>query len=303
MISTDKLRRMLRPLRAVFTPLAVLFLLLAAWSARGIVEDTLHQARWQIFAAAALLWAISHLIAPALAWVVLDAGGVPLSYRKALAIHVSRLPARYLPGGIWHTVSRVADYSTAGATRAQLTVLVAIENALPVALAAALGGSGLLLLGHREAVAGTALALGLMLLAGIPFALRHRLLSAGAPLAWATYARAATIMLGFWATAALAFCCYWSAFPLPADAPSLPVVAAAYLLSWAAGFVMVFAPQGLGVFEVSIAALLRDGSGTPFVDAVLLAAGFRAAVLGADLLAYALYLAVRPLRRRNGQDG
>ncbi|WP_257384906.1 hypothetical protein [Tahibacter caeni] len=302
-MSTDTLRRMLRPLRAVFTPLAALFLLAAAWSARGIVEDTLRQAQWPFFIAATLLWAVSHLIAPALAWVVLGAGGVHLSYRKALAIHASRLPARYLPGGIWHTVSRVADYSAAGATRAQLTVLVAIENALPVALAAALGGGGLLLFGRGGAAAGAALALGLVLLAGIPFVLRHRLLSSGAPPTWATYARAAAVMLGFWITAALAFCGYWNAFPLPADAPSLPVVAAAYLLSWAAGFAMVLAPQGLGVFEVSIAALLRDGAGTPFVDTVVLAAGFRAAVLGADLLAYALYLTVRALRRRDAQDG
>lgn len=298
MISPAALRRVVQVLRAAFTPAAVLFLLLAAYAARDIVVDTLRHAQLLPFLAAALAWAISHLIAPALAWTVLKADGVRIGYARALQIHVSRLPARYLPGGIWHTVSRVTDYAALGATRTQLTRLVLLENSLPVALAAVLGGGGMLLLGLVKPIAAAASCLGALLLLALPFVLQHRLLSAETRFRLATYLRASVAMIGFWAVAAFAFCTYWSAFPPPAHAPALAAVAAAYLLSWAAGFVMVFAPQGLGVFEGSIAALLRGDAGTPFIDVLVLAAGFRAAVLGADLAAYATYLALSRLRGR-----
>lgn len=300
MIAGGTVQHILRVLRAVFAPAAVLFLLFAVYSARGIVEETLRHARMLPFLAAVLAWAISHLLAPALAWTVLEADGVRIGYARALRIHVSRLPARYLPGGIWHTVSRVADYSTLGATRVQLTRLVLLENSLPVALAAILGGGGMLLLGLATPIAGAAVSLGVLLVLALPFVLRHRMLSAGTRFPVAAYLRAIVAMLGFWSVAAFAFCAYWSAFPQPEQAPALAAVASAYLLSWAAGFAMVFAPQGLGVFEGSIAALLQGA--TPFVDVVVLAAGFRAAVLGADLLAYAVYLALSRLRGSASPD-
>jgi len=300
MIAGGTVQRILRVLRAVFAPAAVLFLLFAVYGARGIVEETLRHARVLPFLAAVLAWAISHLLAPTLAWTVLEADGVRIGYARALRIHVSRLPARYLPGGIWHTVSRVADYSTLGATRVQLTRLVLLENSLPVALAAILGGGGMLLLGLATPIAGAAVSLGVLLVLALPFVLRHRMLSAGTRFPVAAYLRAIVAMLGFWSVAALAFCAYWSAFPQPEQAPALAAVASAYLLSWAAGFAMVFAPQGLGVFEGSIAALLQGA--TPFVDVVVLAAGFRAAVLGADLLAYAVYLALSRLRGSASPD-
>jgi len=300
MIASGTLRHAARILRAVFAPVAVLFLLFAAYSARGILEETLRHAQVLPFLGAVLAWALSHLIAPVLAWIVLKADGVRIGYAHALRIHVSRLPARYLPGGIWHTVSRVADYSALGATRSQLTRLVLLENSLPVALAAVLGGGGMLMLGLATPIAGAALSLGVLLLLALPLLLRHRLLSAGVRFPGTAYAHAIVAMLGFWSVAAFAFCAYWSAFPQPEQAPSLAAVASAYLLSWAAGFAMVFAPQGLGVFEGSIAALLQGA--TPFVDVVVLAAGFRAAVLGADLLAYAVYLALSRMRGSASPD-
>ncbi len=300
MIAGGTVQRILRVLRAVFAPAAVLFLLFAVYGARGIVEETLRHARVLPFLAAVLAWVISHLLAPTLAWTVLEADGVRIGYARALRIHVSRLPARYLPGGIWHTVSRVADYSTLGATRVQLTRLVLLENSLPVALAAILGGGGMLLLGLATPIAGAAVSLGVLLVLALPFVLRHPMLSAGTRFPVAAYLRAIVAMLGFWSVAAFAFCAYWSAFPQHEQAPALAAVASAYLLSWAAGFAMVFAPQGLGVFEGSIAALLQGA--TPFVDVVVLAAGFRAAVLGADLLAYAVYLALSRLRGSASPD-
>lgn len=292
------LRRVAGIARIAFTPLAIAFLLLAAYGARDVLKQNLVDARGTALAAAAVFWAATHLIAPLFAWLVLRAQGIDIGYARALAIHVGRLPARYLPGGIWHTVSRIADYSAAGATRAQITRFVVLENAVPVALAATLGGGGMLLLGRATVPALLASCVGLVALSVIPLVLRSRRLQGDARFPLSAYGVSIAVMAAFWTIAALAFCSYWTALPrVSAESVPLIGVASAYLLSWAAGFVAIFAPQGLGVFEISIAALLRGDVAGPLVDTAVLVAGFRAVLLVADMSTYLILLATRAVGR------
>src|SRR3546814_8763196 len=76
-------------------------------------------------------------------------------------------------------------------------------------------------------------------------------------LRWRAYVELGGHLLGFWAASAAAFLCYLAAFPA-IDAPGAVQTAGTFLVSWAAGFVAVFAPQGAGVFETTMAGLL-DG--------------------------------------------
>ena len=88
-----------------------------------------------------------------------------------------------------------------------------------------------------------------------------------------------------WCIAATAFVIYLSAFPgLTLQAGPLES-AGAYLFSWGVGFISIFAPQGIGVFEVVAADLMR-GAGTLMSVAALLA-GFRLIVLAADATVWA----------------
>ena len=70
------------------------------------------------------------------------------------------------------------------------------------------------------------------------------------------------------------------------------------MLAWVTGFVSIFAPQGIGVFE-SVAGVFLQGALT-FAGAAVLAAGFRVAILGADMLGYGALLAVRYAQRTPG---
>ncbi len=89
-----------------------------------------------------------------------------------------------------------------------------------------------------------------------------------------------------WCVASAAFVLFVSSFSaLSLEMPILEI-AAAYLFSWGVGFVAVFAPQGIGVFEVMAGELLRGSLALSGV-AVLLA-GFRAVIFTADLLAWLL---------------
>lgn len=287
----EHLKRLLTFSRWVFGPAAIVFLLVAGWRARNFFWTVLEQTAPAPLVITISLWALLHLLSPVFTRIVLREVGAAVPYRVALGIHVGRLPARYLPGGIWHTVSRVMDLNRLGVSRAHLSTMVLLENVVPVAVALLLGGLCVLVAGGTGILALASGLSGLVLLALPPLVLRHRLLLQGARFGLVSYFKAVAVSAAFWTIAATAFACYWSAFPsAKADTPILEIYGA-YLLAWAAGFVSVFAPQGIGVFE-SVAGSLLKGA-LPFAGVAVLAAGFRVATMVADMLAYATLHAVR----------
>lgn len=74
-------------------------------------------------------------------------------------------------------------------------------------------------------------------------------------LTWSGYLRLMGVTLGFWAWSAMTFLFYARAFPAD-DRFGTIVVAGAFLLTWGLSFLAPFAPQGIGVFEVSLALVL-----------------------------------------------
>lgn len=280
--------------RWIFGPAAVVFLAVAGWRARVVFASVLEQTEPAPLILTVLLWALLHLLTPVFSWMVLRETGEGIGYRTLLAIHVGRLPARYLPGGIWHTVSRVMDLHHLGVSRSRLSIMVLLENLVPVAVALTLGGLCLSVAGGESWLTLAAVLGGPLLLACLPLLLRHRALLAPRKLAIGSYLKLAAITATFWIIAATAFFSYWSAFPAARASVSALRIYGVYLLAWVAGFVSVFAPQGIGVFE-SVAGIFLQGALT-FAGAAVLAAGFRVAILGADMLAYSALLAVKSVR-------
>lgn len=281
-------RRIIAILRWLFTPAAVLFLAWAAYRSRDAFQAVVGQAHAAPIAAAVVLWAVSHLVTPVLAWLVLREGRTVVSYKIALGIHVRRLPSRYLPGGIWHTVSRMTDLHRMGISRTRLSTLVLMENLIPLGVAMAIGGLLLYLTGDTRLPVVAAVFGGILILASTPLVVRHRLFLNKRGLALAPYIASVLVVAAFWTVAATAFVSYWLAFPGADFAGSLFKTYGAYLLAWAAGFVAVFAPQGIGVFEW-VAGLLLPGT-LSLVGIAVLVAGFRAVTLAGDLLAYGIFL-------------
>ena len=89
--------------------------------------------------------------------------------------------------------------------------------------------------------------------------------------------------------AAASFCVYWIAV-FGYDAADLRLVGSSYLLSWAAGFVVIFSPQGLGVSEWVAGHLMP--STHPLSVVVIAVAGFRMIAIIGDLSAWSLGLAL-----------
>lgn len=279
-------RKALAVARRAFVPLALTGLGWAAYEARGELGAIIAQARTWPLLTAMLAWAALNLLVPAISMAWLRGLGTPFGYRILLRIHLDRLPARYLPGGIWHTVTRFMDLFSLGADRNRLTALALLENLAPPALALVLAGVCLGLTGRYPPSLVALLVLGGAGLAVSPLLiLRLWMRSLPTPPPARSGAAFAGLAL-FWVIASFAFATYWSAFPSERVAGGLPEVAGAYLLGWAVGFAAVFAPQGIGVFEAMVTWLLGDV--LPFASLVLLVAGFRAVTIAGDLLAYLL---------------
>jgi hypothetical protein len=100
-----------------------------------------------------------------------------------------------------------------------------------------------------------------------------------------------------WCIAATAFVIYLSAFPELALQAAPLETAGAYLFSWGVGFISIFAPQGIGVFEVVAAELMHGDSA--FMSVAALLAGFRLIILAADATVWA---ALHAIPGRHSQD-
>lgn len=275
-------------LKHLFAVLALGFLAFFGWQARDMLSAILATASWNFLAMAVLCWMIMHLLSPLFAAIVFQGAGYRVGYADTLRIHLANLPAKYLPGGIWHTVGRIVSFRGLGISSSGIGLFVLLENLLSPAVAFLLGG-GILFAGRGPDGWGSLALLcacgGAVLLVLLPLLLRIRILGYRMPVPGILhYVAAIAVIFLIWCTAASAFAAFLMAFPGLQLPGTLVQNAAAYLFSWGVGFVAVFAPQGLGVFEVTAGELLR---GTQSLGGVaVLLAGFRLGILAADLLAW-----------------
>ncbi|MBI5845660.1 MAG: hypothetical protein HZB23_13445 [Deltaproteobacteria bacterium] len=303
-LKKSPLRRAAGVAKLLFTPVAVAFILWAGWMNRQSLASTLQTALWGRLALSALLWAAAHFAAPIMACLVLSGGSFKLDYLSAYDIHAKNLPARYIPGGVWHSVGRVAAFHALGAPARRLILFVFLENSLAPATGFLFGGlivTGLRGLAGWGGVGAAGAAVGAAALLALP-AIGRRFVLGGEPFPTAVFIKACGAMILFWAGIASSFTVFVSAFP-DAFSRLAPIsVAGTYMFSWAAGNLAIFAPQGIGVFE-TVAAGILNGSLSVGAAAALLVA-FRGVALVSDAGSFLLArLVVMILRNREKNEG
>ena len=145
--TVSRLRRQLRWLRnatrTLFTPVAIVSLVYFGWQSREQIGAMLVGAHVGFLVLAVIAWSAVTVAAPSLAWLVFRSLGNDMSYAEAARIHISNLPARYVPGGIWHTVGRAAGFRRAGVGSGHIAVFVFLENVLAAGVAFVIGGTAL----------------------------------------------------------------------------------------------------------------------------------------------------------------
>jgi len=287
----------LRVAKHIFLPIALAFLAYFAWESRELLVDVVRNARPLTLAMSVLVWMLMHASAPLFSMLVFRARNVALSYKAAARIHIANLPARYVPGGIWHTVGRIAGFRDMDIGQRDISIFVFLENVLAICVAFVIGGS--LLAGIRGLdgwgqIAALSAIVGALLLLTSPFILSLRVIQGDDRFPTRDFVAVTIVTAISWCVAATAFVLYLSAFPgLAIEAAPLES-AGAYLFSWGVGFISIFAPQGIGVFEVVAADLMRGDSALMSIAALL--AGFRLIILAADVIVFATLHFLAPNR-------
>jgi hypothetical protein len=281
-----------RTIRALRVGYLVLLVVAAAWlvvSRWDQVVALLDSARpWYLVAALAL--SFGQLALNAAFWSTgLRAMGAPTPWPLVLEVSARSLLARWVPGSLWYAAGRAALLARRGVTVAAVTSVAGLEMALSLVVVFVMG-TGLLAVGGRLPGATWWLAPALALVAAVLLRpLVNRVLGwigrrrqvEPARLPLGGYAGLLAWTVVFWTWSSLTFLSYLGAFP-DLDPGPLPVVAGAYMVAWGVGFLAPIAPQGLGVFEVTLAALLQ----VPDLAAgSLVVAGFRLVTLARDLIA------------------
>ncbi len=224
---------------------------------------------------------------------------------EVLEATVAAIPGRYLPGSIWYAAGRVGHLRRTGTPAVALTVVAAIETLLSFVVAVALGAGLLVAAGSDDSgvgllsMLGLAGALALIASPGVVnpvlgWVAARRGIAEVPALGWAAYLELVGHLVAFWGASAAAFLCYLAAFPA-IDAPGAVRTAGTFLVAWAAGFVAVFAPQGAGVFETTLAGLL---TGAPVAALAVVIAGYRALTVVRDAIALGTLAAVHAVTRR-----
>lgn len=268
----------------LFTPVALLFIAYIVWLSRFDILTLWNASDASILVIACVFLGTAHFFSPLASRQILQTLGIKVDYRALLRTHVCRLPARYLPGGVWHTVGRAVDLHGHGVPRKAIAWMVVLENGVAIGMAFVLGGGILLFSGVHKLSYGWIVmlttVLALLTLASLPF-LFSRLLPNTAPnMNIANWSACCGWFGLIWILHAAAYVAYSIALVGGNGVSHALHIGGVYLFSWAIGLVAFFAPQGIGVFEITAAAF----SGNALLPAAIaMAAGFRLCMLTVDL--------------------
>ncbi len=231
--------------------------------------------------------------------------GHPVALREAVLATARSLPARYVPLGVTYAAARMALLRAAGVPLAPLAITAGTEMALSVSVALA---AGVALLGAAGALpGGAAWTIAAVVAASVAVspvaggrAVNRLLARRGArfAIAWPDYTRVLAAAAAYWAWAAGTFVLYLRAFPA-ADDLGIVEMAGAFMVAWAVGFLTVLAPQGIGVAELSLVAILAsDDRGGVAIAALF--AGYRIVLIARDVVAAGASEVIASRRARPG---
>lgn len=313
------LTRHKRLVRALVLALVALFLVAAVRTSWARLGQYHWHLQWGYLVAAFLLFTAQELTF-ALIWrAILARLGSRLGILSSERIYLGAEFVRYIPGNVWHVITRVLWAERRGVPKAVGFASMVLELATKLAAAALVFALTLLAWPDAHALAarvprGALLAAGILgvplLLVGLHPRLLARALNTGLralkrePLRisvrYADVLRITAYWALSWIVGGAGFALLVRSLvstPLPAVAPILAI--GIFALGWDIGFLSFVTPSGLGIREAAIAALLV-ASGLVPVAALALVVALLARLLttGAELAAIAGAYLIRgePLR-------
>lgn len=283
-IDAGVFRKSIKVLQVLFFVLCFVFVLRLYFDSREQITKVIAGADLVYLLASIFSWSVVNTISPLLSCVVLRCQGGYISYSFLLNIFFRRLPAKYLPGGIWHTVARFHDLAKGGVGKKQLAVLVFYENFWSTWMAALIAGAGVYYFNTDSywGLVGQIVFAASLCIVLLSFWFK----STGFIFSGRCYLRLALTGSLFWLFASASFYFYISAFDLMDPDSEVVQLFINYMFAWLVGFATIFAPQGVGVFEIVVVQTSQFVVSAS--EAVVIVAGFRLIVFGSDVLSYLL---------------
>lgn len=262
-------------------------ILSAGWTHQDTVFHIITSAQTPNLLLSLILWVMLHTISPYFTVFLFRSIGHPISYQNAFLIHNIRLPAKYIPGGIWHTAARATDYYKLGLPPQDVGIYLVLENIIQLIVTFTLGS--LIVISFVNTLAlktmlATILFGSLTTLILIPFALRYFYQNTLRPINLPRYFITIAISSCYWIIASISFALFLSAFPELTFELSYIEVGGTYMLSWAVGYIAIFAPQGIGVSEFVFSTIVPGNIQTTGLIAFI--ATFRVLALAGDMCAW-----------------
>lgn len=284
----------------IFLLLALFFFIYAIWKSRTDLFYIITNTDKQEIIISIILWGSSHLVAPLFSSRLIQKIGYNFSYRTALDINISLLPAKYLPGGIWHTIGRIGMMKSLDLPNKPITALVFLENLLPPVVTISIGGL-IVYLDAFDSIKAQwipiAITIAMASIIPILFFLNKKILKLEHKITVLDLVFQVSIVVVFWTLTSLSFITFLSAFSSVEITNGAIQTAGIYLFSWGIGFISFFAPQGLGVFEAVAANLIQSNLSTEKL--ILVLALFRLVAMAGDLIDWTIWAGIKKLILKN----
>ena len=285
-------------LKTLFVPLVLVFVGYFAWQSRGLLLHLATDANYLFLSLSVLVSMATHCISPAFTVLVMRGLSNSLTYKEAFLIHAGRLPARYLPGGIWHTVARAVGYRDKDISPADIGYYLLLEHLIAACVTLCIGGA---IVAANATVSDYRIdfVIGIAIMAGVSLVMLPRLLVVAMvmvkiykkqAISYKFYLLAVVLSVTVWLFAATSFVLFIKAFDNVIGDYSMIGAGGVYMFSWGVGFVAIFAPQGIGVTEFVSATLLRPEipPEIPLSSFIVLLASFRVAIFLSDMATWCI---------------
>jgi uncharacterized membrane protein YbhN (UPF0104 family) len=299
-----QLKRHKRLIQAGVVGLIAVFLALAVAKSWSALAHYQWQAHWGLLVLALLLFSAQELTFGLIWRAILRRLGCRLGVVESERIYLGAEFVRYIPGNVWHVITRVLWAEQRGVPKARGFASMVIELATKIASAVLVFAATLFFWPDAHALAaqvprGALVAIGAvgvpLILVGLHPRLLERALNLGLralkrdPVRISLTYGDVLMITGYWTAswviAGIGFSLLIRALvTTPAPGASVLLAVGIFALGWDIGFLTFLTPSGLGAREATIAALLVAGGLAPAALAVVIALIARLMTTGAELI-------------------
>jgi len=262
------------------------------------LQKALDNAQWGYLILAIIALVAAKTLLAALSREGCRSSGASISFWDILTLYSLTQVGKYLPGGVWHFVSRGAAYRQRGLSATQIARSLILENLWMFSAAASVAAFGFLLFRFDvlPLPTWTMIPMAFIVVSLYPAVIVVSLIFNRSDFKWKTVVTLTLIGLLAWLAIGAAF--YLVVLACSLGHTGFIFAVTSFAAAWCAGFVVPFVPGGIGLREFALIYLLQPAlsEGEAFLASLLA----RLVWTGGESLMVLLMVWTSRYSRRNG---